>query len=458
MKKKDLFYRLASWVDGRLQLRKACCKKKTPGIFWIQQQKELALCERIYGKKAAAEQYRIYRIDRGRKLLMTGILGCMLAMLLIGWSLCKDRSVTALLRPEAAQEDAEYTLWAKLGEQKLGEILLEVPRRQLPKGACEELLTQAQELLPDMILGENTSLDRIQKDLVLPKLLCEGLVEVHWESSCFELLDTDGKVKNESLAAASVVTLTARMICQQQERSLCFPVQIIPPAYDTAQRLSQEIAGMLKEEGQMQKQQEWFKLPDTFENETLSWSFEQKPYGLWILLLTVCGCAGIYMGSIQDLQKEEQKQKEQLLQEYPGFLARLAMLAGTGMPVRVIFERLGEEYREDDKLLYREIRHACREMESGVTQADAYTNWGKRCRLHEYKKCAALLNQHIKRGAGGFLDTLWLEAENACEERRARARQSGDTAQTKLLFPMMLMLLTVMVLIMVPACFSFAGM
>ena len=53
---------------------------------------------------------------------------------------------------------------------------------------------------------------------------------------------------------------------------------------------------------------------------------------------------------------------------------------------------------------------------------------------------------------------MWQEAESACEQRRALARKKGEEAQTKLLFPMILMLLVVMILVMVPAIFSFAGM
>ena len=45
----------------------------------------------------------------------------------------------------------------------------------------------------------------------------------------------------------------------------------------------------------------------------------------------------------------------------------------------------------------------------------------------------------------------------AWDERKRKARVLGEAAATKLLVPMILMLLVVMAVIMVPACLSFYG-
>ena len=48
------------------------------------------------------------------------------------------------------------------------------------------------------------------------------------------------------------------------------------------------------------------------------------------------------------------------------------------------------------------------------------------------------------------------EAGNAFEERKNMARRLGEEAGTKLLLPMMMMLGIVMMLIIIPAYFSFS--
>ena len=156
-----------------------------------------------------------------------------------------------------------------------------------------------------------------------------------------------------------------------------------------------------------------------------------------------------------DLEKEGEARQEELALAYPSFLARLTLLAQTGMPIRQIFARLS---KEKNGVVYEEVRRTFREMESGMTQTEALERFGKRTRLPQYKKCAALLAQNIRRGTGELITALGQEAENAFEEQKAAARRKAEEAQTKLLFPMLLMLSVVMILILVPAWLSFGGL
>ena len=54
-------------------------------------------------------------------------------------------------------------------------------------------------------------------------------------------------------------------------------------------------------------------------------------------------------------------------------------------------------------------------------------------------------------------DMLERESVEAWEERKRKARVLGEAAATKLLFPMMLMLVVVMAIVMIPAFLSFYG-
>ena len=49
------------------------------------------------------------------------------------------------------------------------------------------------------------------------------------------------------------------------------------------------------------------------------------------------------------------------------------------------------------------------------------------------------------------------ESMEAWDERKRKARVLGEAAATKLLVPMILMLLVVMAVIMIPACLAFYG-
>lgn len=104
---------------------------------------------------------------------------------------------------------------------------------------------------------------------------------------------------------------------------------------------------------------------------------------------------------------------------------------------------------------YEELLYTWQEMESGISEGNAYEHLGARCQGTSYRALATLLTQNLKKGSKGLLELLEQESSEAFEERRRRARAEGEKAGTKLLLPMMLMLGVVFLLILVPAFLSF---
>ena len=64
---------------------------------------------------------------------------------------------------------------------------------------------------------------------------------------------------------------------------------------------------------------------------------------------------------------------------------------------------------------------------------------------------------HLKQGNSRLLAILSQEADSAQEDERNLARKAGEEAGTKLLFPMVLMLLVIMFLILAPAYMDFGS-
>lgn len=95
-----------------------------------------------------------------------------------------------------------------------------------------------------------------------------------------------------------------------------------------------------------------------------------------------------------------------------------------------------------------------RELQNGVSEGRAYENFGLRCRLPCYLKLSALLEQNLKKGNKGLTQMLQAEVTEAFEQRKELAREQGEKASTRLLFPMVLMLAVVMLLVLIPAGMS----
>lgn len=115
-----------------------------------------------------------------------------------------------------------------------------------------------------------------------------------------------------------------------------------------------------------------------------------------------------------------------------------------------------EERKRNPRPAYEEIRIVCYEMESGVSESEAYRRFGERCGQAKYKTFATLLIQNLQKGSRQMADMLERESTEAWEERR-KARVLGEAAATKLLVPMIMMLIVVMAIVMIPAFMSFYG-
>ena len=123
------------------------------------------------------------------------------------------------------------------------------------------------------------------------------------------------------------------------------------------------------------------------------------------------------------------------------------------------FRKIVQDYEEEKstcgfRYAYEEMKITCREMESGVTEAESYEKFGKRCNIQEYIRLGALLSQNIRKGTKGLNQILRLEAIQAFENRKAYARKAGEEAGTKLLVPMFLMLAVVLIMVTIPAFLS----
>lgn len=105
--------------------------------------------------------------------------------------------------------------------------------------------------------------------------------------------------------------------------------------------------------------------------------------------------------------------------------------------------------------MYEEVTAACYEMQSGISEAQAYERFGKRCQLSEYIRLGTVLSQNLKKGSSGLVQLLTMEADASLTERKNHARKIGEQAGTKLLLPMIVMLGIVLVILMVPAFLSF---
>ena len=156
------------------------------------------------------------------------------------------------------------------------------------------------------------------------------------------------------------------------------------------------------------------------------------------------------------MNQREKQRREELLREYPSMISKFTMLLSTGTTLKNAWEKIVQNYEMQKEQLgkqevYEEMLLTYREMQGGVSEAEAYEKFGKRCGITVYVKFGAMLAQNLRKGSKGISDILRMEAIQSFENRKSTAKRLGEEAGTKLLMPMMGMLMVVLIMVMVPA-------
>ncbi len=132
----------------------------------------------------------------------------------------------------------------------------------------------------------------------------------------------------------------------------------------------------------------------------------------------------------------------------------------TGLSISNALLRISDDYYISLKngckkrYAYEEISITCKRLKNGIYEPIAYEEMGQRIGLPCYIKFSTFLISGLKRGTSDFNRLLAEEATSALLEHKASILQKGEKASSKLIGPMMLLLVVILVLIMIPALSS----
>ncbi len=415
----------------------------------------------LHPSAAVQEQVREYYAGQYSVALTVAFAGVLLCLLL--WFGARESSLLTeegyLWRNSYGEGDVSVQLLAQIEgeEEEIFQYILE--ERKYTQEEAEKLFQKAVEILPEIILGNNESLEDVRSDLDLVTEIEGCPFTLSWDSSSYGVVNTDGTVENEELQEAIIVTLTAHFQYEKWEWDHQLAVQVNPAIYTHREKLRRRLEELLRVQEEQTGTREAMLLPDSVDSRRIVWKEIVEDGSGYLFMLALFAACMLYLGRGRELERKLEQRKKQLLLDYPEVVNKLALYMGAGMTIRNAFARMGEDYRRQQKerfrYVYEEILITCYELQSGRSEREAYDHFGKRCQVQAYRKLSTLLSQNIRKGSNDLLYMLRQEADQAFAERKNMARKLGEEAGTKLLLPMMMMLCIVMVIIMIPAYFSF---
>ncbi len=419
----------------------------------------------LYPGEDRKKRYEEYQKRKIKVMSAVAAIGIVSAVCLSGSSRTQSRLAegTHLQRKEWGEGNYVVTLLAStvLGTEK---FTYEVRERIFTRKELEALKEQALAEIPGLIAGENEDLANVRSDLALPSALAGYPFAVAWRSSDYERIRTDGRVETKGLAKqGEEVILTAVLSYKDARWEQDFYVRLFPESLDSEEKYRSVLEDLLMQNDEKSEKNRTIQLPEEVEGMAVTWKEERQDNSGLLLLLGIGAAALVSYGMKQDLGSKSRRRLEEISRLYPEFVCKLQLYMGAGMTVKNAFFKMGADYEKErgrtgnKRFLYEEILTSNCQLRNGIAQDTVYREWGRRCGEPHCRKLGFLLSAHLRQGEGGMLTLLSQETELAFDERRSRARKQGEEAGTRLLFPMLLMLIVVMFLILLPAFNGFGS-
>ncbi len=359
-------------------------------------------------------------------------------------------------RNDYLQNDKEIPLTVKSEEYGEKEIAVKVASRKHTDEEINVIFSELKEALPDLIKGENKDLLRVDSDLVFPNNDETTGVELTYLSSAYDIVDDKGHVKNGSLEKPVDMSVTVRMYLEGKEDETIVPLRVFPISYSEEESFYNDVDKALAEADEKSKEEERLILPKTVDGKDITFKPREDKTYLFVIILGVMCAYAVGIGMDRDLEKSCVERRNKLLDLYPGFVSKLAVLTGAGMNISQAVKKIyADEEKNGSSPLTEELGIYVRNVKNGVLEDKALHDLGQRCGISEYRKFTSILSTNAKKGSINLKKVLEEEAETAFANHQSRIRKLGEEAGTKLLLPMIMMLMVVMVIVMVPAFMTY---
>lgn len=176
----------------------------------------------------------------------------------------------------------------------------------------------------------------------------------------------------------------------------------------------------------------------------------------WIPFIPGFGVLLFFMAD-KNLEDQYRKKRLSIERDFPDFISKLVLLVNAGLPVRLAIERIVGDGGKDT-VLYREFATALNDIKAGIAEQEAYSDFAERCKVKEITNFVSILLQNMKLGGGQMLFELKRMGTECWDMRKNTARQLGETASSKLMFPLAIMFIAIVMICTVPAVMIFRGL
>ena len=142
-----------------------------------------------------------------------------------------------------------------------------------------------------------------------------------------------------------------------------------------------------------------------------------------------------------------QEKSSIILNEFADVVSKLALLVNAGMIMKEAWEKVAFTGKGE---LYTEMQRVITNINNGMSEVDAYTEFGTRCTSPEIKKFTSTVVQGLVKGNRELVEMIKQQSREIWDSKRHRVKQEGEKANSKLLIPICIMFVGILIMVIVP--------
>ena len=162
----------------------------------------------------------------------------------------------------------------------------------------------------------------------------------------------------------------------------------------------------------------------------------------------------LYRNRYARLKKMENEAKESIIRDLPEFINKIVLLLNAGLVLTSAFDRILENYGPDRKgvsYFYLQLLQVERSKhETNGSMMGGLKDFAGRSGVREFARVVGIMADNIDKGAE-FVEKLQGESELLWLTKKKLAEEKGRLAETKLTFPLVLLLLILIMVTIAPA-------
>ncbi len=405
------------------------------------------------------------RIEYAKRITLVNLIIMVICVLIIIMT-CQNKGEQIIEKPPYYEGSKEMEVLididnsdGKIPDEDKGiiseKVTVTIEPYRMEEKEFEELVEEVKEYIYEELPGENESLEKVTKPLNFFTEYPENEeVVITWIPDEEGYIDSFGSIEEIPKEKEEPVEILAIISCQGYEATIPVNICILNRNLSDVELLEEFLKENIQEQNEAENQKN-IKLPKELAGVNISYpEREMDDRIIAIIGLGLSICVVVFFGKDYKERKKAEMIKEKIEGEYPQIVSKLVLLMKAGMSMvkawrKVALDGCNDRYGKGP--VYDMMVLSVREMESGIAISDSLRNFAIRTQSENFLRLVTYIEQNISKGTKEILDILELELLRTSKEKKNEILRMGEKASTKMMFPMMLLLLIVLFLTIIPA-------